>query len=208
MTALVPASHDNLTTGATNANPEAPATVRLLRWTDPAETFDARSSYAEQFWLPTLGPTALLVLRHAARRFQSEPNGFDLDIATTSAELGLGVRVGNASPLRKAFARLAQFQLAAFDGVSTLAVKDRVPPVADRHLRRLPITAQRRLALWKLKRSDERFQPVARAALRHALNDPTEGMVERALFDEGHHPALCFAAAEWACEVVSNIPTS
>ena len=121
---------------------------------------------------------------------------------------GLGVRLGNASPLRKAFARLAQFQLAAFDGVSTLAVKDRVPPVADRHLRRLPITAQRRLALWKLKRSDERFQPVARAALRHALNDPTESMVERALFDEGHHPALCFAAAQWACEIVSNIPTS
>ncbi len=187
---------------------EPPATVRLVRWTDPSETFDARSLYAEQFWLPTLGPTALLVLRHAARRFQTEPAGFDLDIATTSAELGLGVRVGNASPLRKAFARLAQFQLAAFDGTATLAIRDRVPPVADRHLRRLPITAQRRLALWKLKRSDERFQPVARAALRYALTDPTESMVERALFDEGHHPALCFAAAQWACEVVSNIPTT
>lgn len=206
MTALATPQPATPATSTLDTSRHAPEVMHFLKWSDGTESFDVRSQYAEQFWLPTLGPTALLVLRHAARRFQTEPNGFDADIATTSAELGLGNRSGNASPLRKALARLAQFQLAAFDGDSTLAVRDRVPPVADRHVRRLPVTAQRRLAIWKLKNSDQRFEPVARAAMRYALRDDSEAAIERALFDEGHHPAMCFAAAQWAYEILHNIP--
>lgn len=181
--------------------------LQVLRWDTHNEGHDARSQYAEQFWLPTLGPTALLVLRNIARRLQQEPSGFQMDISQTSAELGLGYRTGNSSPLRKALKRLVQFQLAAFDGAATVAVRDQVPPLAERHERRLPTGTQRRLAIWKLDFADRRFDPVAKSALRLAATTPVEAAVERALFDEGHHPALCFAAAHWACDIVRNIPT-
>lgn len=183
-----------------------PAALQVVRWTDDQSPHDVRSQYAEQFWLPTLGPTALLLLRNLARQFETHPSGFTLEIGQTSAELGLGVRLGNASPLRKALVRLAQFQLAAFDGCKTVAVKDKLPDVSERHLRRLPVTAQRRLAVWNLDRGAAPFERVAKAALAHALADPTISVVERRLFNEGHHPSLCFAAARWACETVSHIP--
>ena len=43
----------------------------------------------EQFWLPTLGPTALLLLRHLADRFEEHPKGLTLPVAETAAALGL-----------------------------------------------------------------------------------------------------------------------
>ena len=41
-----------------------PSTVTITPWPDPViDTlgFDPRSSYVETFWLPTLGPTSLLI---------------------------------------------------------------------------------------------------------------------------------------------------
>ena len=46
-----------------------PATLTIQPWPDPViDTVghDPRSAYVETFWLPTLGPTALLLLRHLA----------------------------------------------------------------------------------------------------------------------------------------------
>ena len=57
-----------------------PALVRITPWPDPvldALGHDPRSWYAETFWLPTLGPTALLLLRHLADRFEEQPGGLD-----------------------------------------------------------------------------------------------------------------------------------
>ena len=44
-----------------------PTTLTIVPWIDPIiDTIghDPRSRYAETFWLPTLGPTSLLLLRH------------------------------------------------------------------------------------------------------------------------------------------------
>ena len=63
-----------------------PALVRITPWPDPvldALGHDPRSWYAETFWLPTLGPTALLLLRHLADRFEEQPGGLTLPIADT-----------------------------------------------------------------------------------------------------------------------------
>ena len=52
-----------------------PAAIRVMPWPDPVLDVighDPRSWYAETFWLPTLGPTALLLLRHLADRFSAE----------------------------------------------------------------------------------------------------------------------------------------
>ena len=55
-----------------------PTAIRVTPWPDPVLDVighDPRSWYAETFWLPTLGPTALLLLRHLADRFEIDPAG-------------------------------------------------------------------------------------------------------------------------------------
>ena len=57
-----------------------PQLVRITPWPDPVLDVlghDPRSWYVETFWLPTLGPTALLLLRHLADRFEEHPEGLD-----------------------------------------------------------------------------------------------------------------------------------
>src|SRR3954462_9370421 len=121
--------------------------IRVMPWPDPvldAIGHDPRSRYVEQFWLPTLGPTALLLLRHLADRFDREPEGLELAVIDTSHALGLGQRDGSASPIVRTLRRLTQFDLACEDPMSdTVAVRRNVPPVNTRHLRRLPRDRQR-----------------------------------------------------------------
>ena len=60
-----------------------PATLTIQPWPDPViDTlgYDPRSRYVETFWLPTLGPTALLLLRHLADRFDRQPGGIELTV--------------------------------------------------------------------------------------------------------------------------------
>ena len=104
-----------------------PATLLIKPWNDPVvDTLghDPRSRYVETFWLPTLGPTALLLLRHLADRFDRTPEGVELTVSDTSHALGLGQRDGTASPLVRTLRRLTQFDLACEDPMSdTVAVK-------------------------------------------------------------------------------------
>ena len=118
-----------------------PVAIRVQPWPDPVLDVlghDPRSWYAETFWLPTLGPTALLLMRHLADRFESNPKGVDLPMADTAAALGLGPRSGQQSPLVRSLTRLQQFELACSDGDVTVAVRTTLPPVHRRHVRRLP----------------------------------------------------------------------
>jgi len=48
---------------------------------------DPRSPYPERFWLPTLGPTALALLRLIAYRFDRAEHGFVLDLAVSMEQL-------------------------------------------------------------------------------------------------------------------------
>src|SRR5438128_11585786 len=95
-----------------------PAALRVTPWPDPVLDVlghDPRSRYAETFWLPTLGPTALLLLRHLADRFDRNPDGIELTLADTSSALGLGQREGSSSPIVRTLRRLEQFDLACED---------------------------------------------------------------------------------------------
>src|SRR5581483_5669302 len=94
-------------------------TIRILPWKDPViDTLghDPRAPYPEKFWLPTLGPTALFLIRHLADRFDREPAGFELALAEVSRCLGLGDRIGRSSTLARSLGRLVQFDLAAYPG--------------------------------------------------------------------------------------------
>ncbi|MBA2327910.1 MAG: hypothetical protein H0V95_14880 [Actinobacteria bacterium] len=185
-----------------------PATLTIQPWPDPViDTLghDPRSLYVETFWLPTLGPTALLLLRHLAQRFDERPEGLELTVADTSQALGLEQREGNSSPLVRSLARLAQFDLACDDGRGTVAVRRNLPPINVRHVRRLPLELQVAHAEWAETQLAQGPLTTARGrARRLAVTLLEQGddadHVERVLHATGFHPSICHESARWAYE--------
>ena len=184
------------------------AVLTLTPWTDPIiDTLghDPRSEYVERFWLPTLGPTSLLLLRRIASRFDREPAGITMQIAELSQSLGLGSRVGNSSPLLRSLDRLTQFDLAVAMKIGSYAVRRNVPPVNRRHIHRLPEQLQLEHADWVVSQLDESPLEHARKRSRRLAftlfeqGDDLE-LVERTLLGIGFHPTVCRESAEWAHE--------
>lgn len=185
-----------------------PAVLTITPWPDPildTVGYDPRSRYAETFWLPTLGPSALLLLRHLATRFDRHDGPIQLPLAATAHALGLGRGDGSSSPIVRTLFRLEQFDLACSDGRDTVAVRRSLPPVQRRHVRRLPGTLRAEHADWAEACLEE--PPVVNArrrARRLALTlvEQGEGLdgVEHALGSCGYHPAVCHDAARWAWE--------
>jgi hypothetical protein len=166
---------------------------------------DPRAPYPETYWLPTLGPTALALLRLLASRFDRWPDGFVLDLAETSRCLGLGERDGRNSPIARSLSRLVQFDLATGEGDGVLAVRRNVPPINRRHVRRLPVSLQAEHDAWIAARLAEPPLAVARGNARrtalvlYGLGDDRPG-VERTLGTAGFHPAVARDAATWGWE--------
>jgi hypothetical protein len=185
-----------------------PTTLTIKPWPDPLiDTlgYDPRSRYVETFWLPTLGPTALLLLRHLADRFDRQPEGLELTVSDTSHALGLGQRDGTSSPIVRTLGRLTQFDLACDDGAGTVAVRRNIPPVNRRHLRRLPRELQAEHAVWAEAQLSEPPLAVARRNARRVAftlleqgDDPDH--IERVLHAMGFHPSVCVDSARWAYE--------
>jgi hypothetical protein len=182
-----------------------PAALRVTPWPDPVLDVlghDPRSWYAETFWLPTLGPTALLLMRHLADRFERTPEGVELPVADTAAALGLGARDGASSPLMKSLGRLHQFELACTENETTIAVRRALPPVHRRHVRRLPVALQSKHDEWIASQRAAPVELARRRARRVALMLIAVGealdTVERALHVAGFHPALAHEAVRWA----------
>lgn len=182
-----------------------PVALRVTPWPDPVLDVlghDPRSWYAETFWLPTLGPTALLLMRHLADRFERTPEGVDLPISDTAAALGLGAREGNSSPLMRSLGRLRQFELATTDDETTISVRTSLPPVHRRHVRRLPTALQAQHEEWMVGQRAAPIELARRKARRIALMLVAQGepmdTVERALHVSGFHPALAHEAVRWA----------
>jgi hypothetical protein len=183
-----------------------PAAVVVKPWIDPViDTlgYDPRSWYAESFWLPTLGPTSLLLMRHLADRFDRDPDGCTLAVADTSAALGLGAREGANSPLLRSIARLVQFDLAHETGRGEVLVRRVLPPVNRRHVRRLPVHLQAQHDEWmrtQLARSP--LDAARRRARRIAFTLLEQGddadHVERALQGIGFPPVVSHDASRWA----------
>jgi len=184
-----------------------PVTITVKPWHDPVVDVlghDPRSRYVETFWLPTLGPTAVLLMRHLADRFDRNPEGVELTVADTSHALGVGRRDGASSPIVRTLRRLVQFDLACEDPMSDLiAVRRTIPPVAARHLRRLPAEVQAQHAQWAEPQGDDAPLAAARKRSRRVAFTLLEqgddaDHVERVLHSMGFHPALCHESASWA----------
>jgi hypothetical protein len=130
--------------------PDSPV-VTIRPWLDPVvdeHGVDPRSAYVETYWLSVIGPTATWIMRRFAAGFDEEPSGFTVDLDHTATSMGLSYAKGAHSPFGRALQRCVMFGLAhpLSDG---FAVRRRVPPVAHRHLRKLPPDVQAAHAEWQ-----------------------------------------------------------
>jgi hypothetical protein len=126
-------------------------TLEIRTWHDPVVDqlgYDARSAYVERFWLGVLGPSTVWLLRRIASGLDAHPDGFALPLGDTARALGLGGE-GASSPFTRALKRCCQFDMARAEGPGVLAVRHRLPPLARRHLQRLPESVQAEHAAWE-----------------------------------------------------------
>ncbi len=143
---LHPAPDRPASAGGDPPEPPEPPTGRLRvePWFDPVVDeigHDPRSLYVETFWLPVLGPSTTWLLRRFASHLDDAPRGVDFEVDDLARRLGIGERSGPNAPFTRTLKRCVDFQMAEWRG-TTLAVRCHLPPLARRHLRRLPEALQ------------------------------------------------------------------
>jgi len=116
-----------------------PERFALRPWVDPAveaSEFPVTSIYTETVLLPILGPSTVLCLRRLGSLAAGRPDGVEVDTAQLARDLGLGDGLGRHSQITKTLDRLCGFGMARWSRAN-LDVRTAVPPVPERHLRRL-----------------------------------------------------------------------
>ncbi|MEL6894162.1 MAG: hypothetical protein AAFP84_21405 [Actinomycetota bacterium] len=123
--------------------------IVLRPWVDPIvdeRGHDPRSRYVERFWLGVLGPSATWLLRRftdelaAGSQRPDESTSLhaaEVDLVELARSMGMSYVPGRSSAFARAIQRCVMFGVAHQTG-DGLAVRRRLPDVADRHLRRLP----------------------------------------------------------------------
>ena len=97
---------------------------------------DVRSEYVETYWLPILGPSATWAARRLVD-WLADADEVEVPLEPLGRSLGLGGGVANHSPVVRTLARLVDFGMAATGG-NVYAIRRRFPPLAARHVERLP----------------------------------------------------------------------
>ena len=173
--------------------------------------FDPRSPYVERFWLGVLGPSTVWLLRRVATGLEAHPDGFSLPLGDTARALGLGGD-GASSPFARALRRCCQFDMARAEGPGVLAVRRRLPPLARRHLQRLPESIQAEHAAWEASSRHATSMRDAERARQLALSlfelgedaEATEHQLVRWRFD----PVVARSATAWALDRRDDPPTA
>lgn len=178
----------------------------VLPWPDaesPDSGHDPRSAYVETFWLPLLGPSTTLLLRRLAEEFDSYPDGFEIDCAVISREIGLGNRLTRRSPFVRTIERCVTFNMAQLTG-ELLYVRQRMPRLSLRQVGKLSERLQQLHQTWSLdelsdgeRRRTEFVRATHLARTLLALGEtPTDA--ERQLHSWQFHPSIAWHAVEWA----------
>lgn len=202
----------DLTTPDPTAPPELrslPATLHIRPWPDEvidAHGFDPRADYVERFWLGVLGPSTLWFLRRVVSGLDRSPAGFELDVADTAQALGIAAEkktLGKTSIFARTIDRTVKFGMARRDPDGGLSVRRRLPPLAQRHLLRLPASLREEHEDWRAQELQvPAVEQLRRRARRLALTliELGEGRdeAERQLHRWRFHPALAYEAAAWA----------
>jgi len=181
------------------------AVITLIPWIDhrvDATGHDPRSTYVEQFWLGTLGPSTTWFLRHCANLLD-DAGSRTVNLRETAGALGIGHEGGSRSAMSKTVARACRFRAARSVGSATLAVRLRLPQLSYRQVQRLPEPAQRRheeflavkLSGDEVCRQQSRARRLAVCLIECGDSfDEAEGLLARMSF----HPAIAAEAVRWA----------
>lgn len=180
--------------------------LRVRPWADPVLDrlgHDPRDTYCERFWLPLLGPSAVLLTRQLADRLEQEPEGFAVATDDASRALGLGAPNGRRCAFHRTVQRLAQFKLLHHDDDGTLLVRRRLPGLSRTQVLRLPRGLREAHDDWAAAASTTPALPVLRErarALAVSLLQLGESREEvgRHLRHLRFDPPLCREAVAWA----------
>ncbi len=179
--------------------------ITLIPWIDNrADAFghDPRSSYVEQFWLGTLGPSTTWFLRHCATLLD-DTQDTAINLRETACALGIGHEGGARSAMAKTVARACRFRAARTVGPTTLAVRRRLPHVSHRQVQRLPKSVQQRheeFVAANLNSNEWCGQQLRARRLAACLIECGDniGDAERHLVRMRFHPAIVAEAVRWA----------
>jgi len=175
----------------------------VVPWLDPVVDsigYEVRSQYVELFWLNVLGPTATWILRRLVLGIDRYPLGYELDLDETASALGLSYTIGTANAFMRSLNRCVLFGVSQpTDG--GLAVRRRVPQVANRHLMRMPPHLRQAHQQWSLPTRRIALADLERArvlaeAMVETGDDPD--VVERQLLALGVAPAAAIEATSMA----------
>ena len=144
------------------------ATLNINPWPrSRPEPHLPQSDYAERFWLPVIGPSALWLMRWVQRelavRRLEEDGAFDIDADELARRIGLGTGSARQSPLRRSLKRLETFELARRINESVVEFRTTMPSVSMRQLERMPVSLRREHHEW-------RSVPVAQADQHRSLS--------------------------------------
>jgi hypothetical protein len=183
-------------------------TLHVRPWPDhviDAVGHDPRSPYVERFWLGVLGPTATWLLRRLAAGLEAEPAGFQLDLAGTATELGIGGKVGQHSPFIRSIQRCCRFGATELVEETTLRVRRKLPPLTRAQVERLPEHLRSAHAQWLSEAGPgsgvgvEQLRRRARHLALSLLELGEDGeATERQLHRWRIHPAMAHDATAWA----------
>lgn len=166
---------------------------------------DPRSPYVERFWLGVLGPTATWLLRRLAAGLEESPAGFELDVASTATELGIGTRAGLHSPFLRSLQRCCRFGATELVDDATLRVRRKLPPLTRAQVERLPGALRISHEQWMTRPAPgssvavEHLRNRARHLALSLLELGEDGeATERQLHRWRIHPAMAHDATAWA----------
>ncbi len=189
---------------------DVPESLLLRAWRDELverHGVDPRSDYVEQFWLPLLGPTSILLLRRLASELErSTTDACELALEPTARALGIGTRGGRNSPLVRTLTRCSQFRLLDLRReVGEVLARTRLPTLTRAQGARLPEPLREEHDAYLAHREGSRALAELRdRAQKMALTllqmgeDPVAA--ERHLHHLRFHPAMARAAICWAVE--------
>ncbi len=122
-------------------------------WVDPVLDdlgHDPRSLYCERFWLPLLGPSAVMLARQLADGLERTPTGYDLPAEHAARGLGLGAGDGRRSSFQRTVRRLAQFRVVHLDETSgRMLARRRLPALTRAQVEKLPGPLRHAHAAWR-----------------------------------------------------------
>ena len=162
--------------------------------------YDSNDDYCKNFWLPILGPTAFLLLKHLIEKLEVNPEGYPMDTGRTSQNIGLRFRIGKHPPVRKSLERYCVLGLGKHNGGASFVIRRSLPPLSNRHVGMLPDFITTKYSQW-LSDSDDvtpgirtrsRASQYATRVLRNRSDKDTEVFfdIEKMLLDRGFTPSV------------------